>query len=624
MTERVLTLRDSPTDHSEHTEWIYTWNGYAETGSTRSLLRYIEEHGEKLRSKYLAWVHDLGESRIKGKRLIDHLTLEDGLSYWWMTLLAEKSVYKSPVYDAIRFIAIEEIVSDLKPAKLRLVSSNSVLSETLGDLCKNLKIAYEWKRLPGNSPWQFNLRRLYRALPHPAQALVGLVRHIWGRWPLRKAERAGWFGGDRSVFLCSYFFNMNPDLAEEGCFHSHYWEGLHDLMQKLGISENWLQHYYPHDVVPNPQVAMDWVQRFNQKRKERGFHAFLDAYLSWGIILSVLKRWFWLMRVSSDLGEVKHAFRSHELGVLLWPLMREDWYASVCGLTAINNLLFTELFDRALSDLPHQEMGFYLCENHAWERALIHAWRKHGHGELIAVPHSTVRFWDMRYFADPRTIRSSNLYQQPREDLVALNGKAAVNCYLSADYPKKNIVECEALRYGYLEKIKAGSQKKIRRESIRVLILGDYISSDTSEMLQLLEEAQQYMTVSATYTMKPHPNYRVNPEDYPSLNLEVAMDHLGKILYDFDLAYSSNKTSAAVDAYIAGLQVVVTLNSAELNFSPLRGRPDVSFVSTPEGLAEALQMAHQNLVDRPDNNDFFFLDPELPRWRKLLTSLGST
>ena len=132
------------------------------------------------------------------------------------------------------------------------------------------------------------------------------------------------------------------------------------------------------------------------------------------------------------------------------------------------------------------------------------------------------------------------------------------------------------------------------------------------------------MTISATYTMKPHPYYLVDPEDYPSLNLKVVTDHLGEILGDFDVAYSTNKTSAAVDAYIAGLQVVVMLDNTDLNFSPLRGQLDVRFVSTPEELAEALQMAHQNTVDKTDNNDFFFLDPELPRWQKLLSPVSST
>ena len=110
----------------------------------------------------------------------------------------------------------------------------------------------------------------------------------------------------------------------------------------------------------------------------------------------------------------------------------------------------------------------------------------------------------------------------------------------------------------------------------------------------------------------------VNAADYPSLHLQVVRNALGEILHDFDVAYSSNLTSAAVDAYLAGLPVVVMLEETELNLSPLRGQPGVRFVSTPQELAEALQATGQRSASIPDCNEFFFLDPELPRWQKVL------
>ena len=51
-----------------------------------------------------------------------------------------------------------------------------------------------------------------------------------------------------------------------------------------------------------------------------------------------------------------------------------------------------------MASLPRQRLGLYLCENQGWERIFIRAWRKHGHGKLIGVAHSTIGYWDMRYF----------------------------------------------------------------------------------------------------------------------------------------------------------------------------------------------------------------------------------
>lgn len=88
--DSLFILWDCSADPSEYSGLVYSWNGYAETAFVHSLFRYVESHDERLRRKYLAWIHNLGESRIDGKRLIDHLTLQDGLSYWWLTLFAEK------------------------------------------------------------------------------------------------------------------------------------------------------------------------------------------------------------------------------------------------------------------------------------------------------------------------------------------------------------------------------------------------------------------------------------------------------------------------------------------------------------------------------------------------------
>jgi surface carbohydrate biosynthesis protein (TIGR04326 family) len=615
---RTFTLCDSTFDSIVHTGLVYSWNGYAEDESVRSLLRYVETNSERLRRKYLAWIHELGETRIDGKRLIDHLAFEDGLSYWWMTLFAEKSPWKSPsIINAIRLFALEEIVVQQRPGKLRLISAYRQLHEAVSGLCQRLGIDYEWERPVVERRRSMGIRSVYEILPQPVQGVISLARHLLTRRPLKRTEKSGWFCGDQTLFFCSYFFNVAPDLAKDGHFHSRYWEGLHQLMQSMGIRGNWLQLYVPHAAVPSPEVAMGLTRGFNRYRQEEGFHAFLDAYLSWHIVLQVLKRWLWLNLMFWRLRKVKYAF--HPLGswFSLWPFMQRDWKASMCGSAAISNLLWIELFDVALRDLPHQTKGLYLCENQAWERALIHAWRKHGHGCLIAVAHSTVRFWDLRYFADPHTLLPGPC-PLPQPDIIALNGKAAVDAYLSVGYPQDAIVECEALRYGYLANIHVEQfGAEVTGRGLRVLVLGDYVPSATDKLLKLLQATAPRMPPGTSYTVKPHPNCFVRADEYPALNLQVTTEPLGGILGAFDVAYAGNLTSASVDAYLAGLPVVVVLDETELNFSPLRGQPNVRFASTPEELAKALQStngAAKGLM----RNEFFFLDPELPRWEKLL------
>jgi surface carbohydrate biosynthesis protein (TIGR04326 family) len=93
-------------------------------------------------------------------------------------------------------------------------------------------------------------------------------------------------------------------------------------------------------------------------------------------------------------------------------------------------------------------------------------------------------------------------------------------------------------------------------------------------------------------------------------------------LNQFDDALAANSTSASIDAYVAGLPVIIDLSGDELNLSPLRGQAGIRFVSTPGELAQALQAVRSGSTSpTSDRENLFHLDADLPRWRALLTSL---
>ena len=224
---------DSGDDLPEDAGQVYLWNGYEETDSVHSVLQYVEAHSERLRGKYLSWIHELGEHEIEGTRLIDVLMLEDGFSYWWMTLLVEKSLWKSPsITDAIRVLALEEIVVQRAPSEVLLVSANRKLHEVILELCRTLGIQYRWEEAVDRRPRRLSLRAVFIRLPMPIQALISTIRYVWTRWPLRGARSSGWFGGERSVFFCSYFFNIDSEQSKEGRFRSRYWGNLHAVLKR--------------------------------------------------------------------------------------------------------------------------------------------------------------------------------------------------------------------------------------------------------------------------------------------------------------------------------------------------------------------------------------------------------
>ena len=213
----------------------------------------------------------------------------------------------------------------------------------------------------------------------------------------------------------------------------------------------------------------------------------------------------------------------------------------------------------------------------------------------------------------------------PQPDLTVLNGRAAVDAYVDAGYPRAGIVECEALRYGYLKDLRAATGRtRVQGEPAKVLILGELSLASTTKLLRLIEAMAPRMAGRYTYAVKPHPACPVDPQDFPGVPLALVTDPLGKILRDYDMVCSSNSTSAAVDAYLAGLPVVVMLDDTDLNLSPLRGQAGVRFFSTPDELAEVLRAPELLAAENPDRGEFFFLDRALPRWKRLLQASVAT
>ena len=55
-----------------------------------------------------------------------------------------------------------------------------------------------------------------------------------------------------------------------------------------------------------------------------------------------------------------------------------------------------------------------------------------------------------------------------------------------------------------------------------------------------------------------------------------------------------------------------------LNFSPLRGYDDVSFISSAEELVEKLYTLEKFNSNIDQGVDFFYIDKDLPKWQELL------
>jgi surface carbohydrate biosynthesis protein (TIGR04326 family) len=614
-----IIIWDSSQSLPQTNQSVITWNGYSVDGCI-SLLTYVDINKKRLRIKYLNWVHSVGLFRINDKSVIEFLAIIDGFSLWWMSLLVEKSLWKSPaIEDAIRMFALEEIILENKPEKIRLVSDNIALHKTIGSFCNNLDIIYT-ASYPRDFK-KFDSRKLYKLLPSIIKAILSLAKYLFNHWNLKKSIRPIWKSENDSIFFCSYLGLIDSKEASKNIFHSSYWKNLHILIKNLGLQSNWLHLFAPCESSKTTLQAVTLVKSFNKNQEQKEAHSFLDTYLDFSLLIRVFRNYFKLVLAHLKVKKIKNAFIPLKSNFSLWPIMKQDWNDSFIGPVAINNLLLYELFDAVMKDLPKQSKGFYLCENQAWERAFIFAWKKYKHGKLIAVPHSTRSFWDLRFSQQIHTVDISNNYPLPVQDFTVVNGKISLERFIDENYLPEKLCSGEALRYDYLFDYNKKNNNRILEDvaKIKVIILGDFNGTGTHSMLQQLEIEIKKLKVPVSFAIKPHPYHMIDVGNYPSLKLHLITNDLASVLKNYHIAYSSNNTSAAVDSYVAGLNIVITLDSRHFNLSPLMGQHGVKFVNSAyEFVSWINENQFENFNNIKQKNDFFFLNPELPNWRKLL------
>jgi len=613
---------DATEQHPADHRMTVLWRGFSDCTSPGivSIPLLIEENADSLRARYLAWIYALGELRLQGRRLIDHFQLRPGFSYWWMTLFVEKCNYsKSPQIDnAIRMLAFCDWAVGRAIESITLVSANEPLAECMRKWCEQSSVVFKWQRLPEPSVYFSPVQRLNLALPVAIQALLWLPRYLLGRWPLRGVGLDEWRQTEGRITFVSYLFNLLPEAVTTGRYESRYWAHLPDMLKKDGRKTNWLHLYVKDALLPNADKAAEIIRAFNKAGQGAQNHVALDAFLTVGVVLKSLRNWVKLAWTGKRLEYLISSSAQDKPD--LWPLFAEDWRQSTCGITALSNVLNLGLFEAAMKSLPKQQVGVYLQENQGWEFGLLHAWKAAGQGRLIGSPHSSVRFWGLGYFFDPRSYQRIGNNPLPLPDQIALNGKAATDAYLAGGYPAQDLVQVEALRYLHLDAAKDRHvvDSSAPGSGLQLLVLGDYLARNTRLQMRLLEQSVQSLPADMTITVKPHPACPISPEDYPGLRMTIVMEPIADLLAECDVAYTSALTSAAVDAYCAGVPVVSVLDPTTLNLSPLRGRLGVFYASTPDKLVRAL-MSIVSASHTPSTcQAFFTIDRELPRWRKLL------
>lgn len=602
---------------------IVYWAEFDVPDGSDSMPLLVEKQAAELRKEYLSFVHDLGEYRLRGRSLREHLRLDEGFSFWWMTLIAEKAPMRGTgIYKLFKLRALERLYLISGCEGIVLCSTDQALHQVLSSWCRNMDHSYRWyrdskpRRRPTTGGW-------FRQLPLPVQAIGTLLRMLWMRLKCVKPKRKSSAVGKQATVV-TYFPNIDHGLAQQGVFRSRYWEGLHDILKQGSWAINWIFLYVQNEQCSFKE-AIALRRRFEQNLHSRDRYYFLTEFMNVRVILDAVRTYLRLMLLSLTLRSALLTSRFSGSSLNLWPILAKDWNASLRGPHAMEGSLMLSLFQRMVRTLPSQELGLYLWENQTWEKGLIHAWRKIQGSKLIGYQHSTLCFLDLRSFEDSRSY-TLTAYPPLLPDVLAVNGRGAADLLLDVGFPKERLREVEAVRYTYLNQynLPVASDVKTEADKRNLLVVTGYMPSETADQLRLLGQVEEQggLKEYSTIMVKPHPYCPVEgilQDVAPVLDIEIVKKPLTLLWQQASVVYTANSTSAALEAAVLGLPLLIHQHARNLNLNPLVGLPTVNFVARTKDLINSLNSLRPTSI----RQDYVCLDQRLSRWRSLLHDLES-
>ena len=617
---RSLTVWCHPVPPPPNLTNVILWGAFLPDGAPDDWVSLPIEVGirrHELRHRYSKWVHEVGMRPRHGRSLRETITMRPGFSYWWMTTPASNALASdSPVYRAVRFMALDQIAEDRGATHIEIYGSDKAVAATIKSWARKHKRTVQWHRrtAPHKSGAASHKSRPFKekmvGFFPPLGALSVLLRLARATNSSKQVQEAG---ESAQLLLVDYLAHLSQPALDGERFESNYWGPLVDVVEKQPpVTWLHLSPSRPSNSSLNREQALMHSWRSRPGIQHDLLHAGLTRAIKWRAARDYLSIVVKGLRLTGK----KSLYREETSGISLWNTFkrefRDEWY----GPTAMINALYVNLFDDYLANAPRVRTGIYLFEGQPWEAAFIHAWRRHGHGRLIGFAHSTILFWDMRIFQNHRDLASTeNVDARSWPDLLAITGSRMRNMLLDGGYSSECLVDVEAIRFlSHPPRVDS-----LKPDETRILLLGDYSWDSTERMLDVvrpvLAEAQSTRRVMLRLHPACHPRWQHLPKwfELDTKNSAAAA------LAESDVVICGPLTSAAVDSSARNLPTLLVADPHVLPGSPAEQMGAI-YVYSSSDLARALDSLPSSSDHAPTTPDA----EETPRrtsldgWQSLL------
>lgn len=606
------------------------WQQFMSKGNTfenvYSLPKMINDEAGRWKQTYLQWLNRMRQIVIGDKSLEQHLQIDTNLSYWWMVLPTEFSFSKdSLAYKCIRLWQLIELIDQNKWTEINIIDAES-------DIAVVLK---KWGEKTGRKVHVENRGTALRFLKYPRsilsknsvfQILLG-TRHIiteFIKYGLKAPKFYENYSNSNSrITIIDYFDNFKVNSYSPDVYQSNYWWKMPKLLEASGIKPQWLHIDFRNRTSPSIAKARKTIDVLNKNSSDKQ-HFLLQDFMSCSVLICAISNYLKIISLNFRLKQAKLIWRDSHYGIDVWPMVKKSWKKSFYGMNAAENSIYASLFKAALNKSNKESSCLYLFENQPWELLLLNEWKSVSNKKIFGVPTSLVRSWDLRYaLGNVAGINSSQLYL-PSPDAILVTSESMLDIFRIYGHTSKKLILVEALRY--LETSQELINQiidisSVSKSVIKILVLGEYNPGLVVKQLKFINGLINIRGKKIQVNYRPHPSVNM---DLISLNQGAKVSthlNINTDLKECDLVFSSNMSSANIDAHIAGKPLIVLEDASVLDGWISGIIKDYSITSIEELIEAVDNFADNKFRNLPGNTALLLLDPKLPRWKLFLTDL---
>ncbi|MBF0517050.1 MAG: hypothetical protein HQK97_08025, partial [Nitrospirae bacterium] len=507
-----------------------------------------------------------------GKNLKELLSLGNGVSLWWFTLIAEKNTYKS---DAINKLAqMDAIVEYIKAndiKKIVFACKSIKLKQVMNDYLNNndIKIIFI-----NYNNWFYGIRQnqyfiligsIFTLFVHFINKMAVTMRIKGSLSKLRRNYIQNTAAKD-SIMSMTYFPSIDVPSAKQGKYVNKYLQSFQESMEKEWKKVIWIFIY-----VKNNAISFSDAIRYAELFIKNGhviyfIEEFNTLYLQLKSLVTLLING---AKFISAEKEIKRLYSFGEYN--FYSLLRNDWYLSLIGPIGYSEILNYNLFKSVFKKFDIDKC-LYLCEMHAWEKALIYARdTTKTRTRLFGYQSGAMPEMILNYFHTPLEVRPDVPYPIAVPDKIICNGRLNYDHMIKSGWTKDKVCIAEAVRYNHLKRYMS---ENLRKEKNLVLVGLSISPEEGSSILSVVYEALNNVGNIVVW-IKAHPFlhiedvFKLSGIDPEECSFHIKKEPVDELLSVARIAIVG-ESSVSIEAIALGCDVVIIDVPQWINMSLLK------------------------------------------------------